>query len=269
MEQLQLEQYFQKIGLARPVSASETGLFDAHQGQFYSLPFENLTIQLGENVVTDLDSLFNKLVTNNRGGYCFELNELMRYVLIASGFWVRPLLARVHLGDVPSAKTHQINLVKLGNRLWIMDVGFGAGGPRFPIPLEEGTVIRHATANYRLVKTFAWGWMLQTYFPHESDNPKWQDSYSFDLSNVTQQDLALGNFYTSTSLDVHFTQVRTISLPTQTGRKSINNFNFIQWHDDVKTETTIANDEKYLEVLANEFGIVLHKPYEALHPLTP
>jgi hypothetical protein len=40
------------------------------------VPFENLSIRLGEDVPLDEDPLFDEIVTWRRGGYCYELDKL-------------------------------------------------------------------------------------------------------------------------------------------------------------------------------------------------
>ena len=61
-----------------------------------SIPFENLDPLMGVPVA-DLgpDALFGKLVRRRRGGYCYEQNGLMAYVLSQLGFGVDALGGRV------------------------------------------------------------------------------------------------------------------------------------------------------------------------------
>ena len=65
----------------------------AHNG---SIPFENLDPLMGIPVA-DLGpaALTDKLVRRRRGGYCYEQNGLMGYVLAELGFGVERLAGRV------------------------------------------------------------------------------------------------------------------------------------------------------------------------------
>jgi N-hydroxyarylamine O-acetyltransferase len=200
--------YLERIGLPSIPRADEAGLRALHRAQFFTIAFENLDILLGRGIHLAPEALVDKLVERRRGGYCFELNGLMSLALEAFGFATRPLLARVHLHSPPSGRTHQINLVTLGSRAWVMDVGFGGGGPRAPMPLEEGRIEEDDGLAYRLIAREPWGYMMQT---REQD--VWKDSYSFDLSVATPADIRVGNHFTSTSPDSLFTRTRTISLP--------------------------------------------------------
>jgi N-hydroxyarylamine O-acetyltransferase len=250
LDRLQLDTYLRRVHLERTPNTDLGGLRELHHAQFFTIPFENFDVLAGRGVDLDPDIVFDKLVGNRRGGYCFELNGLMLRVLRTLGFDARPLLARVHLNDPPSSRTHQLNLVRLGHDDWLMDVGFGAGGPRAPLPLREGST-DCGVAAFELRRQEPWGWMLRT-----SDAGRWKPSYSFDLSLVTQADIELGNHYTSTSPKTHFTRLATASLPTAGGRVSL--------RDDELTviegsrETTRRIDpEAYLEVLESTFGIEL------------
>jgi arylamine N-acetyltransferase len=46
-----------------------------------TVPFENLDIHLGQPISLEPSDLFQKVVSGERGGYCFELNGLLVLVL--------------------------------------------------------------------------------------------------------------------------------------------------------------------------------------------
>ena len=246
----QLDTYLQRVGLSCAPPTSAAGLTELHQAQFFSIPFENLDIPLGRGIDLTLDPVFEKLVSNRRGGYCFELNGLMLRVLRTLGFDARPILARVHLTDPPSGRTHQLNLVTLEDHLWLMDVGFGAGGPRAPLPLDAG-VTDCGVASFELGRREPWGWLLRT---RESDD--WKSSYSFDLGHVTTEDIEVANHYTSTSPNTHFTQMAVVSLPTPNGRISLRDLELTEVIGSDET-TRELDAESYLDLLRTTFGIRL------------
>ena len=109
--------YFDRIGYrgaAEPTAETVHALVAAHNG---SIPFENLDPLLGIPVA-DLRAaaLIDKLVRRRRGGYCYEHNGLMGYVLEELGFGVERLAGRVVWlnpdGALP-AQTHQVLSVKV------------------------------------------------------------------------------------------------------------------------------------------------------------
>ncbi len=68
-------------------------------------------------------ALFDRVVTNKRGGYCFEHNKLFFEILQSLGFDCEIVLARVLLNrniDVP--RTHRITRVALPDGNYIVDV---------------------------------------------------------------------------------------------------------------------------------------------------
>jgi len=248
----QLDAYFHRVGLAGAPVTDADGLAVLHRAQFFSIPFENFDVLSGRGVDLDPDLVFDKLVMHRRGGYCFELNGLMLRVLRTLGFDARPLLARVHLTDPPSGRTHQLNLVTLGGDRWCMDVGFGAGGPRAPLPLREGVTACGAAA-FELSRCEPWGWMLRT-----GESGRWKASYSFDLGHVTPEDIAVGNHYTSTSPMTHFTQLATVSLPISEGRISLRDLQFTEV-DTTGERTRRIDPGSYLDFLREAFGIELEE----------
>jgi N-hydroxyarylamine O-acetyltransferase len=253
--------YARRVGLEGRPAPDEDGLFRLHRAQFHAIPFENLDIQLGREIDLAPASLVAKLVERRRGGYCFELNGLLLLALRDLGYDARPLLARVHLESPPGGRTHQIDAVTLGERTWLMDAGFGAGGPRQPLVLEDGFEARGDGWGYRIERRAPWGWLMSTL------DGTWKDSYSFDLGWVTPQDIAVGNFYTSHSPDTHFTRMRVVSRPTRDGRISLRNQTLTRVAAGRQTTEEVPEAGPTLALLEREFGIVLDASWEEFRPV--
>ncbi len=49
-------------------------------------PFQSLSTVLHETVDIDSATIYQKLVIERRGGYCYEQNELLRQALVALDF---------------------------------------------------------------------------------------------------------------------------------------------------------------------------------------
>src|SRR5947209_8861752 len=102
-------------------------------------------------------TLADKLVHRRRGGYCYEHNGLMGYVLAELGFQVRRFAGRV-LGtlrpDAPApAQTHTVLGVTFPGSAgsYLVDVGFGGQTPASPLRLETGSVQQTTHEPYRLI----------------------------------------------------------------------------------------------------------------------
>lgn len=262
--EFELESYLARVGLTEVPKPDEQGLRALHRAQFFSIPFENLDIQLNRGISLDPDDLVTKLVHGRRGGYCFELNGLLLMALRSLGFSARPLLARVHLHEPPSGRTHQLALVDIGGRPWIIDAGFGAGGLRCPLPLESGRTEQGPGWAFRLEDREPWGIMMSS-----REDGRWKDSYSFDLTHVTAADIAVGNHYTSTSPASHFVTSRVASLPLEEGRVSLKNFTLSRIEGGSKTTREIPPGRRYLVEVEEAFGIDLGTGFDDLRDLPP
>src|SRR6185312_5860671 len=94
-----------------------------------AIPFENLDVILGRPIQLDLESLHRKLIVDRRGGYCFEQNGLLLYVLQQLDFDVKPISARVRIDrprEVTPQRTHLFLRVEVDGESWLTDVGVGA-----------------------------------------------------------------------------------------------------------------------------------------------
>src|SRR5688572_2496150 len=153
---LDVDSYFERIGYSGPRAATLETLRALQLLHPLAIPFENLDTLLRKPVRLDLPSLERKLVQSRRGGYCFEQNILFKHALVALGFDTTALAARV-VWDRPAgevrARTHMVLLVKLGDRRYVCDVGFGGLTPTAPIELEPEIEQQTPHETFRIVGT--------------------------------------------------------------------------------------------------------------------
>jgi arylamine N-acetyltransferase len=148
---MDLQRYFGRIGFWGHPSSDFATLSALQQAHVCSVPFENLDVQLGRPTSTDVESAFEKIVSNNRGGWCYEQNGLFGWVLSQIGFNVTRLagnVMRADRGDA-SASNHLSLLVAIPDdpdRRYLVDVGFG-GSLIEPIELTVG---EHSQSPFRL-----------------------------------------------------------------------------------------------------------------------
>jgi N-hydroxyarylamine O-acetyltransferase len=123
---MDISKYLERINYhGSPESTVET-LQALHEAHLLSVPFENLDIALGREIVLDEAALWRKIVEHRRGGFCYELNGLFVLLLRALGFQVDMLSAEVagSTGEFGPEFDHMTLLVHL-EKDWIADVGFG------------------------------------------------------------------------------------------------------------------------------------------------
>ena len=131
-----VEALMQRIGLAgREIAPDLDGLFTVHRAYLGAIPYEDLAVQLGETGPLDPAALVPRLVRDGRGGYCFELNTVLGWLLQELGFSLTHHQAVV--GGV-GPTNHMVLVVDLGGEPWIADAGLGEGFLD-PLPLRPGT----------------------------------------------------------------------------------------------------------------------------------
>lgn len=253
--------YLKRIGLTEPVETDKQGLQKITRAQGYTIPFENFDILLGRGINLAPEAIFQKLVNQQRGGYCFELNNLLLDALNHFGFEARPLLARVHLRGAPTARTHQLILVRLNGEDWLVDVGFGGGGLLAPIPFVHDTIYEQDGLEFRVVKDPDYDNMLQL-----KKDGKWINLYSFDLAHTGAADIEMGNYYTSTCPDSFFTFSRIATIPIPGGRIALLDFTLKTNVNGVEEITRLEAGKEYLDALEKHFGIRLDAEYADLKP---
>lgn len=98
------------------------------------IPFENLNMHTAPQrpILTDVEALSGKILQHqqgqNRGGYCYEVNELFFLFLKSIGFSITRHKASVWMGKDPDIipwPSHQLSTVKIGDSSYLVDVGFG------------------------------------------------------------------------------------------------------------------------------------------------
>ncbi|MEW9853673.1 arylamine N-acetyltransferase family protein [Novosphingobium sp. M1R2S20] len=268
---MQLERYLARIGLpAAPVTDPE-GLARLQRAHRLAIGFENLDVRLGRGIAIDEASVFEKLVVQERGGYCFEQNRLLSDALSALGVPNRPLLARVWLGVVPDVvppRTHVCLLATIDGEPWLMDAGFG-GSNLPPLPMRDGAqAITPDGAAHRLVRTEGRGalageWKLERAGPSLATDGRaaahdaWQPQYSFDLAEVAAEDLEQANHWTSTRPGTRFTTLHIASIVLENGFAALTDRELTVYRESGAEKRSVTDLHDYRETLRSIFRIRL------------
>ena len=259
-----LDAYLARIDMPARPTLDAAGLARLQLAHRLAVPFENLDVALGRGIAIDSASVFDKLVTARRGGYCFEQDRLFGDALSALGFAVRPLLARVWLGmTTPPPLTHTFSLVTIEGQHWIADAGFG-GSYAPPMPLIDGAEgVAPDGARFLLV-TEGDGWLLMRDGPAATTDGRgggagWQRQYSFTLATVEQADLALSNHWTSTAPGTRFTTHAIAGIVLPHGFAGLTDRAYRRRAGDNETAGIIDDPRVYRMRLGLMFGIALTK----------
>src|ERR1700690_319286 len=111
MDERALAAYLRRLSVARPQAADAGTLRLLHRAHQIAVPFENLSIHLGEPISLAEDDLTGKIVSRRRGGFCYELNGAFALLLQALGFPVERVAARVYANGQPGPPFDHLALI--------------------------------------------------------------------------------------------------------------------------------------------------------------
>lgn len=238
-----------RIGAERPVRPTYQSLCDLHERHLTTVPFENLSIHLGERILLDEDLLFDKIVRRRRGGFCYELNGLFAVLLDALGYRVTRLAVRV-FGDgrFGPPLDHLALRVDL-DRPYLVDVGFGRLF-REPLAMDVTTPQQDTDGVFELRPVGDFG---------DLDLLRdGQPEYRLETRPRELAEFGPTCWYQQTSPDSHFTKGPVCSMPTATGRVTLNGLRLIREDGGDRTEWTVTEREA-LAAYQDLFGIVLDR----------
>ncbi|MGQ0603735.1 MAG: arylamine N-acetyltransferase family protein [Anaerolineales bacterium] len=243
-----MDAYFHRIGYAGPRTPNANMLRALHRVHMLSVPFENLDIARRRPIVLEEAKLFEKIVVQRRGGFCYELNGLFAGLLRALGFRVDLLNARVYDTGQPGPDFDHMGLVVHLEQRWLVDVGFGDCFHE-PLLLDDTSEQRRNGADYHIASG-AERWVLSEKKPLA----EWLPAYDFDLKPrelCEYEDMCI---HQQTSPESIFTRKRICSLATPEGRISLSDNRLIITRNGERTERELS-DSEYTVALHQHFGI--------------
>jgi N-hydroxyarylamine O-acetyltransferase len=257
-----LDLYFKRIKYSQSPIVNLQTLRDLHLLHLQHIPYENIDVFCHQGVKLDPETLTQKILLRQRGGYCFEQNGLFFMVLSELGFKCHANMARVHRNrPQPGGRTHHINLVELEEQIWLCDVGFGGSGFRQPLMLQVNVEFEQLGEIYRLHKNDEHGFYLQKKMGQE-----WQPLYTFKIEPALPIDLEMANFYTSTSPDYIFRDAIIGTKMTAQGRVTLSDHTFKVFDLTKGTleKETVTDFVAYLGNLQVHLGVQLNEAEKAL-----
>ena len=254
-ELFNVEAYLKRINYEGKTDASYETLYGLHVAHTLNIPFENLSVYFRKAIKLDRESLYEKIVENKRGGYCFEMNSLFYFVLQELGFKVTNLLARgTRDGLTYFAKTHQVLMVEIDGKRYLADVGFGNDGITAPLILEAGADQKQFTHTYRFLEDPKFGYILQ-----ERKGEEYHYMYAFTLEECYPMDFIMSNYFTATFPDSFFIKMKMCTIPTKDGRITLTDDRLKIVSNGKVTERQLNDEEEYNELLKKYFKLDLDR----------
>ncbi|MFI7341477.1 arylamine N-acetyltransferase [Streptomyces sp. NPDC050085] len=244
--------YLARIGAARPAAPTADALRDLHLAHLRTVPFENLSVHLAEDVVLDADRLVAKLVDRRRGGFCYELNGAFGALLASLGFRVTLLQARA-VGDdgrfgIPYDHL-ALRVRDADGTDWLADIGFGTH-THFPLAYEDRDD-QHDPGGVFRIEEAADGDLLVL----RDGEPQ----YLLDRRPRALRDFEAGAWYHRTSPASHFTKSLVCSLLTGDGRVTLSGHTLTTTVGTERTRTELPTDDAVLKAYDQHFGIALDR----------
>jgi N-hydroxyarylamine O-acetyltransferase len=246
-----LAAYLARIGMARPLALDAQALRDLHRAHLLAVPFENLSIHLGEPISLDEPDLIDKIVIRRRGGFCYELNGAFACLLERLGGQVRRVSARVYGDDggLGPPFDHLALVVRLpdGTGPWLADVGFGSHST-YPLLADTGAGQADPGGRFLLAGT------------PEGDIDVIKDDqpqYRLEVRERALADFVPACWWQQTSPRSHFTRSVVCSRLTEDGRISVSGRRLIRSVAGQRTEENLPDDQSVLAAYRDHFGIDL------------
>jgi N-hydroxyarylamine O-acetyltransferase len=247
-----VDEYLARIGVARPVAADLQALRDLQTAHLLTVPFENLSIHLGEPIVLDHPALVTKVVRMHRGGFCYELNGALAGLLTALGFRVSLLSARVFDADEQPGPPfdHMTLRVDLAEP-WLVDVGFGRFATE-PLRLSFPGDQPDPSGTFRVADSPSGHGDLDIFHDGEP-------AYRVDPRPYALPDFAPTCWWQQTSPGSHFRKSLTCSISTRSGRITLSGERLIVTEDGHREERTLTSEAEILAAYRRYFGISLDR----------
>jgi N-hydroxyarylamine O-acetyltransferase len=245
--------YLARIGCARPERADAAALRELQLRHLLSVPFENLSIHLGEPLVLEDGPLLDKVVGARRGGFCYELNGAFAVLLRSLGFGVTLLQARV-FGDggrLGIPYDHMALRVETADDSgpWLADVGFGDHS-HHPLLLAERGGQEDPAGTFRIAEAA------------EGDLDVIRDGrrqFRLDTRPRELPDFEAGAWWHRTSPLSHFTRSLVCSRLTEDGRITLTGRKLLTTVAGERHERLLGSDDEVLAAYGEHFGLELDR----------
>ncbi len=217
------QKYLERIKCNEFFETTDDVLARLHKQHVYQIPFENLDVYHKRIFDLDFAKVYQKIITNAQGGFCYELNLLFNWLLREIGFSSRIIASRIfnELDDLGPKFDHMSVYVKT-DKEFLVDVGYG---DLFVIPIEIKSGAQWDGRNYFQINKFNKSEYLLSMSP---DGVDYQKRYTFNLEVVTAEDFNSICFDKQTNPNSYFVKNLICTKPTEAGRVSIFNNRLIE-----------------------------------------
>jgi len=220
-----------------------------------AVPFENASVRRGEAIPLHPPQLVSKFVDRQRGGFCYELNGAFAALIVALGYRVERLGARVFndKGGLGLPLDHLCLRVTVHGVPWLVDVGFGYSF-REPLRFAVGPQQTDPSGVFRLMEVEAEPGSFDVESRHSDGvfHPQYRIGPTVHgLADFTEM-----CEYQRTSPDSAFVRAWTCARATATGFVTLADRELvISDGDQIVERRRLDDDEELAATIARWFGV--------------
>ncbi|HOO25524.1 MAG TPA: arylamine N-acetyltransferase [Clostridiales bacterium] len=244
--------YLKRIGFEKEPKLNYETLKELQYRHLCTVPYENLDILKGIPIRLDAQGMYEKIVLNHRGGYCFELNGAFGALLRELGFEVTDCMARFlkNEKEIPMRR-HRVLKVRCDDGLFLCDVGVGMICPVYPVSLDTYDIQNIGNEEYRISKDDFLGTVLWQCLDGE-----WDRFFSFTDEPQLDIDYIMPSFYCEKHPDSPFIVDYMLAIQTPFGGKNALNGNRLTyWDEEGKHKKEIETEAERREAFEKYFNL--------------
>lgn len=181
MDIVKLENYLQ-IDSNRYDEPNVETLNDYATRFMLTVPFENIDVQNGKPISVDIDAIFNKIVHDKRGGFCYELNSFFKAYLLQKGFNPVLMSATIHTpgGGRSLNGSHASLVVSINDEFYVTDVGFG-DLPLHAMPITSSEHTQPVTDINGTFRAIFENEHKELFYVQKFENDNWNTKYEAEF----------------------------------------------------------------------------------------
>jgi len=204
------------------------------------IPFENIDVIDKTTKPLSLETIAAKILTNHRGGLCYEINTLLFEVLRENNLNVN-LISAVIFDETSQAfsktgYTHTIILLEHQGLEYLIDAGFGNNIPLIPVPLN-GDLVNSTNGAYKIVDH-------QLYMKRSYRDEQFKLAYRFKRDRITCDQLRISQQIIEQSEDSMFNKRALLTRCTEDGTVTLSENNLVIMKSGEKTSRVLTEVEK-------------------------
>ncbi|MEO1216163.1 MAG: arylamine N-acetyltransferase [Bacteroidota bacterium] len=248
---MDIQAYLNRIGYEGNLEPNLRLLRELQSQHIYQIPFENLDIHYGREIILDKEKIFQKVMEEQRGGFCYELNGLFYFLLEKLGYRLRRISARVYGSNEQFGQEydHLAILCDLAEGVFLVDVGFGEFS-LYPLAFQSDQEIEDPRGIFRFE-----AYAEQQFLLSQKVENEWKPQYLMSLAHRAFEEFERMCQFHQKSKDSPFTQKRLCTLATPKGRISLLNDRLKIRNGEKTEEISIINEEEVKKYLKQYFGI--------------